>query len=206
MKTSPDYEKDLASIRSMMERSSKFLSLSGLAGIMAGLYALAGTAIAWRIYPALLMPGDGNALTPTRNVVLTIGLLALIVLAASLATAIWLSRQKARRRGERLWSRASRRAVVNFAVPLITGGLFVLAVVYSGYFALVAPGCLIFYGLALFNVSADTYDEVRYLGFCDILLGLAAVMLPGFGLALWAIGFGVLHVVYGLIMYNKYDK
>jgi len=207
MKTNPDYEKDLATIRTIMERSSKFLSLSGLAGILAGIYALVGAAVAyrWIHYPASLFEYRTYSISdPGTRLALTV--LALIVLAASLLTALWLSGRKAKKRGERLWNGVSRKIFINFAVPLVTGGLFVLIVFYTGHFGLAAPGCLIFYGLALINISANTFDEVRYLGMCEIVLGLIGAALPGFGLALWAMGFGVLHIVYGVVMYNRYDK
>jgi hypothetical protein len=71
---------------------------------------------------------------------------------------------------------------------------------------LAAPACLVFYGLALIQGSANTFDEIRYLGFSEIILGLISASVPGYGLVFWAIGFGVLHIIYGVIMYNKYDK
>jgi hypothetical protein len=96
--------------------------------------------------------------------------------------------------------------VVNLSIPLITGGLFILIVLGTGHYGLAAPASLIFYGLALIQASSNTYDEIRYLGFSEIILGLISAILPGFGLIFWALGFGVLHIVYGTIMYNKYDK
>ena len=50
MKEEQNYIQDIAEMRSMMERSSKFLSLSGLAGIMAGIYALSGAYIAYKVF------------------------------------------------------------------------------------------------------------------------------------------------------------
>ena len=46
MKNETDYLRDIGEIRSLMERSSKFISLSGWAGIFAGIYALAGVYVA----------------------------------------------------------------------------------------------------------------------------------------------------------------
>jgi hypothetical protein len=94
----------------------------------------------------------------------------------------------------------------NVAIPLITGGVFILIMLYNGHFGLAAPASLIFYGLALIQGSSNTFDEIRYLGFCEIILGLISAFFPGYGLIFWALGFGVLHIVYGVIMYNKYDK
>ena len=94
---------------------------------------------------------------------------------------------------------------MNLAIPLVSGGIFILIMLYTGHFGLAAPASLIFYGLALINGSLNTYDEVRYLGVSEIILGLIAAF-PGYGLIFWALGFGVLHIIYGGIMYNKYDK
>jgi hypothetical protein len=94
---------------------------------------------------------------------------------------------------------------LSLAIPLVTGGIFILIMLNSGHFGLAAPACLIFYGLALIQASTNTVDEIRYLGYSEILLGLISAMLPGYGLIFWSLGFGVLHIVYGAIMHNKYD-
>lgn len=207
MKDIPEYEKDLASIRTMMERSAKFLSLSGLSGVLAGIYALIGAAAAYFIAHYPISPfryriysiNDGNTLYKLIFV-------ALIVLVASISTGLWLSNRKAQKSGARLWSQTAQKLVVNLSIPLVTGGIFILIMLYTGHFGLAAPASLIFYGLALINASVNTYDEIRYLGFSEIILGLISAMFPGFGLLFWALGFGVLHIIYGSIMYNKYDK
>lgn len=207
MKANADYEKDIATIRSMMERSSKFLSLSGLSGILAGIYALIGATIA---HNRLVDPDaplqyriDAAQEPDTRTQLIA---LATVILVLSVTTAIWLSSRKARKQGQRLWNPTSRIIAMNFLVPLVAGGLFILAMLFTGHFALAAPACLIFYGLGLVNASANTFTEVRALGFCQIALGLLAAAMPGYGLTFWAIGFGVLHVVYGAVMHKKYGQ
>jgi hypothetical protein len=117
-----------------------------------------------------------------------------------------MSSKKAKKHGVKLWSSASRQLLINMLIPLVTGGIFILILLSTGHFGLTAPASLIFYGIALIQGSSNTFDEVRYLGFSEIILGLISAMLPGYGLLFWAIGFGVLHIIYGAIMYNKYDK
>ena len=133
-------------------------------------------------------------------------LIAGVVLGASLATGFYFSSKKAEKHGVKLWTSASKRLMINFAIPLVTGGLFILIMLYMGHYGLAAPAMLIFYGLALIQGSTNTFDEIRYLGFSEIVLGLISALLPGYGLQFWALGFGVLHIIYGVIMYNKYDK
>ena len=207
MKEIKEYEKDLASIRDIMERSAKFISLSGLSGVLAGIYALAGAAAAYFIVHYPVSPFRYRIYSATAdNVLWKLVLVAALVLAASLITGLWLSNVKARKHGLKLWTGASKKLVINMAIPLITGGLFIIIVLSTGHFGLAAPASLIFYGLALIHGSSNTYDEIRYLGFSEIVLGLICALYPGYGLIFWAIGFGILHIFYGAIMYNKYDK
>lgn len=201
------FEKDLAEIRSLMERSAKFISLSGLSGILAGVYALMGSAAAFYLVGmpmARMEYSDGYAMNV--NIAARLGLIALIVLVASLVTGLAMSARKAKRHGSVFWNATSKRLVVNLAIPLVTGGIFILLMVYQGRFALVAPACLVFYGLALVNASTNLFDEVRYLGYSEIILGLIATALLGYGLLFWTIGFGFFHIFYGALMFRKYDR
>jgi hypothetical protein len=207
MKDVHEYEKDIASIRSMMERSAKFISLSGLSGVLAGIYALLGAAAAYRIvqYPASPFNFRTSSISEPEKLI-NLLLIATVVLIASISTGLWLSQRKAKKHGLKLWNAASRVMLFNLSIPLISGGIFILIILYTGHFGLAAPACLIFYGIALIQGSSNTFNEVRYLGFCEIGLGLVAALYPGYGLIFWTIGFGLLHIIYGSIMYNRYDK
>ncbi len=207
MKEISDYEKDIASIRSMMERTTKFISLSGLSGVMAGIYALTGAVAAYYAVHFPVSPFHYRIYSIRTPATLTnLVLIATAVLVASISTGILLSQRKAKKHNVKLWNNASKNMMLNMAVPLVSGGIFILIMLYSGHFGLAAPGCLLFYGIALIQGSSNTFDEVRYLGYCEIALGLVSAAFPGYGLLFWAFGFGVLHIVYGAIMYNKYDK
>jgi len=205
----------LAEMRSLMERSTRFLSLSGLSGVWAGFCALAGVFVLYQylgIRPFGFEYGElyFNKAVQTikwgldyRSVFLII---AVLVLAAALAGGVFFTTRKARSRGERVWDASSKRLLWAMAVPLLTGGIFGLALLYRGYISFLAPVTLIFYGLALVNGSKYTLRDVENLGMLEIALGLTGVFFPGFGLDLWAIGFGFLHIFYGTRMYWKYDK
>lgn len=207
MKEISEFEKDIASIRSMMERTAKFVSLSGMSGVLAGIYALIGAVAAYYIVHIPISPFDFGIFSIYEHGRLTMLLIvATLVLTASIVTCIFLSNRKAKKHGITLWNNASRITLINMAVPLVSGGIFILVMLYTGHFSLAAPSCLVFYGIALINGSSNTYDEIRYLGFCQIGLGLLSAAFPGYGLISWAFGFGVLHIVYGAIMHNKYDR
>jgi hypothetical protein len=207
MKENHDYQHDIASIRAAMERSVKFLSLSGLSGVMAGLYALAGTSLTYYLlyYPNSPVGFEFSYLNQSQ-VIIQLVAIAAIVLALSILTAILMSYRKAKRSGTGIWNKTSKALVFLLSVPLVTGGILILILLAHNNFGMVAPACLIFYGLALVNAANITVTEIRYLGFLEILLGLAAALLPGYGLILWAVGFGVLHIVYGAVMHYRYDS
>jgi len=210
-------EDELASIRNLMERSSKFISLSGLSGIMAGVYALIGAAVAYHlIYGStgfihtdfeVMAKSDGLSVINLYIRLLTnLVIVAVLVLILAMGTGVFLSYRKAKKRGESLWSPTTRSLLFNSALPLVTGGLFMLIMVTRGYYGIVAPASLIFYGLAVISGSHYTFTDVKYLGILQIILGLIAALYPGYGLIFWALGFGVLHIIYGSIMYFKYDR
>ncbi len=201
------FEKDLAEIRSLMEKSAKFISLSGLSGIVAGVYALIGSVVAYFLIQYPLPPFASRQVSaPDTSLMIKLVDIALVVLVASLITGFTLSARKAKRQGMEFWNTTTRRLIVNLVIPLAAGGIFIVILLWQQQYAIVAPISLIFYGLALINASSNLYDEVRYLGYSEIILGLIATAVPGYGLLFWMIGFGVLHVFYGALMFRKYDR
>jgi len=196
----------LNEIRDLMERSSKFLSLSGLSGVFAGVFALIGSIAAFvrfktDLYTPVHSTGDANG-----DVISFLLIDGLLVLTFSLLAGILFTVRKARKRGLQIWNSSSKRLLIGMFIPLAAGGIFCLAMLHYGYVWLVFPVTLLFYGLALVNASRFTYPEVFYLGISEIVLGCIALFLTGYSLLFWAIGFGLLHIIYGATMYNKYDR
>ncbi|MET3881167.1 hypothetical protein ABIE54_000056 [Chitinophagaceae bacterium OAS944] len=205
MNEKPDYARDITEIRSMMERSTKFLSLSGLAGIMAGIYALAGAFVSYQVLdfnPDKLAEGN----TETDGALWKIVGVAVVVLVLALGTAIYLSWKKAVKSGEKFYNATTRRVISAMLAPLVTGGVLMLALFTKGLTGLMAPCSLIFYGLALYNTSKFTYDEVKSMGLIEIALGLISTYFVGLGLLCWALGFGVVHIIYGIYLHYKYER
>lgn len=196
---------DLAEIKSMMERSKRFLSLSGLSGVLAGGYALAAASMAyyWLFFPASPLDRISEISRDTLNHLLWTGI---VVLALSVATAYLLSRKKSKKSAEQLWSPAGRQFLTALFVPVLTGGILCFALIHQGIFSMIPAAMLVFYGLGLFAAANHTLSDIRYLGMGQIVLGLLAAFFPAFGLISWTIGFGLLHIVYGSIMYYKYDQ
>lgn len=203
MKDQKDYIRDIAEIRSMMERSSKFVSLSGWAGITAGVFALSGAYIANSVFgfnPDEVI--DSSSAAGVQKVLL----LGAAILALALCTAIYFSAQRAHKRGEKLWNATARHLAMSMAVPLVTGGTLILILISHNLVGLVAPLSLLFYGLALYNASKFTYNAVKVLGLSEIALGLIGSWFVGYGLLLWALGFGVAHIIYGIYVYYRYER
>lgn len=200
------YLQDLSEIRNIMDKSSRFISLSGFSGILAGIYSLIGAWLAYgTIYSDNASLGDYRNLIVTQEAVIRLFIIASGVLIASVITAVVLSAQKAKKSNESFWNSTSRRLLINFLIPLVSGGFFILFLIEKEILGLVAPLTLLFYGLACVNASKYTIGDVRYLGITLIILGLLSTWFLGFGLLFWALGFGVCHIVYGSMMYFKYE-
>lgn len=197
---------DLAQIRSMMEKSSRFISLSGLSGIFAGLLALASffTAV-W------LMSNHGIHYFSDTQIVFTPGLLRELILLSiftiigALVLAWYFTNRKSKRQGIPMATGPALRLMVSLFVPLFCGGIFCIALLIHSQAGLIAPAMLIFYGLALINASKYTISDIEYLGYSELVLGLIALFFTGYRLLFWVAGFGILHIVYGFMMYKKYE-
>ena len=193
-----------------MEESSRFLSLSGLSGVFAGVTAIAGALVA---YFFILENGSIHydeyfrSLPGKETLSLRWQLLAdaAVVLVLSFLFSIYFSTKKAKRDGKNFWTPVSKRLLINLLIPLVTGAVFVIVLLYQNNIQLIVPCFLIFYGLALVNAGKFTISEVYYLGILEIVTGLVSAFVPGWGLIFWIFGFGLLHIIYGLAMYRKYE-
>lgn len=193
----------LHDIRKIMNQSSRFIGLSGLSGIAAGICALFGAIVAHYEIEKFWSDYEGGH---PENLRWSLIYVAVGTLLAALAFACFFTYRKTVINGGSIWSSNIKRLLISLAIPLFAAGIFLLRMVYLGYDQIIAPGCLVFYGLALMNASKYTFKEVGNLGVCEIALGLICLFIPGYGLYFWTIGFGLLHIVYGGIMWNKYDK
>lgn len=201
------YLNDISEIKNMMNRSSRFISLSGLSGILAGVYSLIGAYLAYRtIYFDTTNMDSYKTLVISQYSIFKLLAIAAAVVFMSITTGILLTIKKARRQGEKIWDSSSQRLLINFLIPLATGGIFILFLIEKNYFSLIAPLTLIFYGLACINASKYTLGDVRYLGITLLILAFISLWFIGYGLLFWALGFGVCHIFYGSLMYFKYEK
>lgn len=201
---------ELSEIRMLMERSSRFISLSGLSGIFAGIFAIIGAGAAyWYLHIHCANHEVGFML---QNAVITFEMIvflfadAVIVLIMAVSAGIFFTIRNSKKMDLPIWSPASKKVVFSMLIPLITGGIFALIMIFRHYISLLSSITLIFYGLALINASHHTHPDIKYLGIFEVIIGLTGLLFPGYGLLLWTIGFGILHIIYGIVMYYKYEK
>jgi len=197
-----DYLKDISDIKDMMNRSSRFISLSGLSGILAGVYALIGAGYAYW----LVTSSDRGYLILDGHVFRLILLDLILVAFFSIATAIFLTTKKARSHSVKVWDASTKRLLVNFLVPFIAGSIYILIILNQQKYGQTGALMLIFYGLALVNASKYTIGNIKYLGYVEIALGLLGALWPGYGFWFWVLGFGVMHIIYGSIMLAQEKK
>jgi len=205
---------DIAEIKELMNKSSRFISLSGLSGVFAGIFALAGAVLVFfrfmeffssrisaDLYNFELLKGEELKDFITFSIIIGIA-----VFISAVLTGLFFTLRKAKRNNQKIWDLSVKKLLINLFIPLITGGVFIFALLYHGIIYLIAPTTLVFYGLALINASKFTFRDVRFLGISEVILGLISMFFVGYGIFFWALGFGVLHIIYGISMYIKYDR
>jgi predicted lysophospholipase L1 biosynthesis ABC-type transport system permease subunit len=200
----------LKGIRTLMERSSLFLSLSGLSGIIIGMIAIAGMAFVY------MNAGIQSLSSINETLILDLEssqrfygflfIVLLIVLVLSLGVGVVFAIKNARKQQLPIWDSTAKRLLINLFIPLVAGGVFCFILFYHGNMSLILPSTLIFYGLALLNASKYTINDIRYLGILEVVVGLLATFFIDQAILLWTLGFGVLHIVYGTTIYFKYER
>jgi len=199
------YIEDIKDIKDIMDRSTRFISLSGLSGVAVGVIALFAVYIAYRMgYKIHGQHSFNSSIEPLDSIAIKIILLAIATFITSIIVGALFTYKSSKNKNQSMWNTQAIRMYSSLAIPLVTGGIFCLILFVKGFMALMGPMTLIFYGLALINASKYTLAETRSLGFLEIGLGLAACWFIGYTLIFWAIGFGILHIIYGISMHNKY--
>lgn len=195
---------DLKEIRQMMERSSRFLSLSGSSGI--GIGFLASLFVAWQV-------SKGNmSLTEQRNFDLLapaweefiIGTFGLFVICVLLSMGLTLRRTL--KKGLTIWTSSTKNILGAIGLPMMVGAMLLLQNFNSLSTDAFFPATLLCYGLGLFFASRYTYDELRIMGLAMLVLGTLSILYPPYSLLFWVLGFGALHMIYGAIMYFRYER
>ena len=201
-----EHLKDISEIRAMMERNSKFLSLSGLSGVSAGVCALVGAAVA-AVYMGIQFEFLSQGIPWSRtDLYAFFGLDAGLVIVFAVGLAAIFSRRMAKKKNLPLWNGTSKLLLINLLIPLVTGGIFCLILIWHENYGFIPAAMLLFYGMALLNASKFTLPEMRYLAITELILGLVCAVWIWYSLIFWALGFGIAHIAYGAWMYFKYER
>src|SRR5437868_8349161 len=178
---------NLRFIRETMENASSFTAVSGWGQCAIGLTALGAAYIAAR------QSAPGHFVTGGW---IKVWLVAAFVSLALSAGTMWL---KARAAELPLWSRPGRKLVLNFAPPALVGALLTLALARNGPTTLIPPTWLLLYGAGVITGGAFSVRIVPVMGLCFMLLGVVALFSPAVWVnVLMAVGFGGLHIIFGI--------
>lgn len=200
---------ELSEIKMMMTRSTKFLSLSGWSGIWVGLCGLlaSGTLYYWQTLATFsyLPLSDSDPYQTAYTPFMLVGL-AIVTFITAVAGGFYFTIRKTKQSGTPFLTSVTKRLLVRFATPLVIAAVLCL-ILYSHYLVeYTLATTLLFYGLALFTIQEDTVKEVKSIASLEIILGLLAFYFVDRSLLFWALGFGAVHLLYGIILWNKYDK
>lgn len=200
MKEEKDYLEDISNIRNMMERSSKFKSLSGISGILAGIYGLVGAYFSYFVYEF-----QPTAIQYTVNKKNQLVFLVLCMFVLAIGSALILAYRNSKRKKEQFWNLISKRLFFSISMPLLIGAILIAFFVQNNMIGLVAPFTLILYGQGIYNASKFSYSELGLMGLLNIVLGLISIFFIPYSILFWSIGFGALHVIFGIYIYYKYE-
>lgn len=188
----------LSEIRNMMERSTKVLSLSGISAFVVGILAVVASFVA----KSILENGWLHVYKVRSLMIMAIALFVICF-----ATVLYFAKRKAEKNGLLFkFDKTVRKMLWSFFLPLIIGGVLCVGLIYQGHYGLTSSFMLIFYGLALVNLSNFTFSNIKYLGYVQLDLGLVDFLMIQHSLLFWMIGFGVCHIIYGIIFYFMYER
>ena len=179
---------NLRYIREAMERASAFTSIPGWGGVAVGVTAVIAAII-------------GNGAQTWRQWLLI--WLGEAVIAALIAFVTMV--RKARKANVSFTGGPARRFFVSYLAPVVAGGILTLLLTQRGFFAALAPMWLLLYGVSFVSSGAYSIPVVPVMGVCYMLLGIAACFF-GFAIqnALMGVGFGGLHLVFGVVIARRY--
>jgi len=116
--------------------------------------------------------------------------------------AMW---QKSKLAGTSLNTAPARKFALSFVPPLVCGVAITLGLWRLGHFEAMIPVWLLLYGAAVVTGGSYSVRAVPIMGWCFIVLGAVAFFLPAStGNIMMAIGFGLFHIIFGIVIARKY--
>lgn len=170
-----------------MESATAFTGVSGKGYVLAGVSALIAT---W------LAAQQATALT-------WLGVWMLELLLAG-SVALLMTLHKSEQQGKSLWSASGRKLLLAFIPAMGVGGVLTLALFLRGDLTLLPGIWLSVYGAAVTTAGAHSVRIVPVMGGCFMLLGALTLLLALPADLLLGLGFGGLHIVFGLLLWRHH--
>ena len=111
---------------------------------------------------------------------------------------------KGRRSGVDFTAPAARRFFASYFAPLAAAAVLTFVFWRGGMFGAMPAMWLLLYGTSFVSSGAFSIRVIPVMGILYMLLGLAAGLLPQAGNMLMGVGFGGLHIIYGVIIARNY--
>lgn len=188
----------LRDIKEMMEKSSRFTAISGWSIAVIGVLAM----VCYFCVSSIYMKSIN---TPQAIRTAIIFAICLLVVSFSIVTLCSIRKAKRINRPFKL-DKTIGQLLFNFSLPMLVGGLFSIAMIIQGHYGLTSSIMLLFYGLALVNCHHYTAPVLRFLGYGELLLGIIDCFLVDYGFLFWLLGFGILHILFGIFFIIKYER
>jgi len=200
---------NLSELKSILSKNTRFLSFSGLSGVIAGITALAGEYLFYNLYLATFSSSSNYA--DVRNLAdmklfYSALLIALSIIGISVIVGVILARKKIRMQGSTVNRDLLKNTLIHILVPILVGGAICFVASFTDHFIYIPAFLLIFYGLGLFNGSRFSFDDLKIVGLVFMGLGLITYAYPNLSMWTWGLGFGVGHILYGLRVYFVHDR
>jgi hypothetical protein len=177
-------------IRDAMERAGSFTSIPGWGGVGVGITAIVTAVIAQQFL--------GKSLRLWLATWLAEAVVAAIIGFGTMTL-------KARRSEAPFMSGAAKRFFISYFAPLVAGAVITFALVRVEAYAAIPATWLLLYGTAFVSSGAFSIRVIPVMGIAFMLFGVLSAFVPlNASNVILGIGFGGLHIIFGLIIARSY--
>ena len=185
-----------------MQQNSSYFSLSGLSGILVGIYGLLTVYMVHMLTSTYGDGFDGSSQLPIALLEIGILVLAVVMILVALITLRIRAKRSAKKHNEKLWSPFSKKLRFHTLILLLLFIVILAVVANKGYYSIITPLMLLLYGIFLLNLSR-LVGRLRYLAFAELILATIAYFIYDKELLFLGLGFGIFHIIYGIVTLKK---
>jgi len=189
-----------------MERHSSFFSLSGFTGILIGIVGCIAIFLVDTMTHGYGINFDGFSQLPILFLEIGIMVIGILTIVLSLFILWKRGRNKAKKNKQGLWNAFAKKQRINLLLLLLVFLVILILIGSKGYYRLITPLLLSFYGLLLLNLSRFQSKSLLFLGLATLILGIVSYVSYTDKIFLLALGVGIFPIIYGLLTFNKSKK